>query len=115
MRLVLISGLATSAWSLLTPISYVVWPESLIFLGINFVLSKLYINSLLAMLNSRSEHHLTKRAGEGDRNSLPTVLSIMLHSSEGNADETNIDIPLRHIGAFSDKLDNPKGDLDCQV
>ncbi|PBK62994.1 hypothetical protein ARMSODRAFT_1024294 [Armillaria solidipes] len=104
-----------SACSLFTLISYVVWPDSLIFLGINFVLSKIYINSLLAMLNSRSENHPTSRATEGGANSLPTVLRITPHSSEGDSAETNIGIPLRHVGSFSDKLDHSKEDLDCQV
>ncbi|SJL16925.1 uncharacterized protein ARMOST_20457 [Armillaria ostoyae] len=40
MRLVIVSGLATSTCSLLTLISYIVWPESLIFLGIVFILPK---------------------------------------------------------------------------
>ncbi|PBK81095.1 hypothetical protein ARMGADRAFT_1171561 [Armillaria gallica] len=96
-------------------IKYVVWPDSLIFLGINFVLSKIYINSLLAMLNSRSENHSASRATEGGVNSLPTILRITPHSSEGNSAETNIGIPLRHVGCFSDKLDHSKEELDCQV
>ncbi|PBK65142.1 hypothetical protein ARMSODRAFT_444775 [Armillaria solidipes] len=49
MRLIIVSGLATSACSLLTLISFVVWPDTLIFLGIVFILPKLYVNSLLAM------------------------------------------------------------------
>ncbi|KAK0488430.1 hypothetical protein IW261DRAFT_349059 [Armillaria novae-zelandiae] len=54
MRIIVISGLLTSACSLLTLISYIVWPDTLIFLAIGtFILPKLYINSLLAMLNSR--------------------------------------------------------------
>ncbi|KAK0207352.1 hypothetical protein IW262DRAFT_660602 [Armillaria fumosa] len=54
MRIVVISGLLTSTCSLLTLISYIVWPDTLIFLAIGtFILPKLYINSLLAMLNSR--------------------------------------------------------------
>ncbi|KAK0187592.1 hypothetical protein F5146DRAFT_1123326 [Armillaria mellea] len=35
MRLILVSGLATSACSLLTLIAFIAWPESLIFLGIH--------------------------------------------------------------------------------
>ncbi|KAK0238303.1 hypothetical protein EDD85DRAFT_503855 [Armillaria nabsnona] len=54
MRIVVISGLLTSTCSLFTLISYIVWSDSLIFLAIGtFILPKLYINSLLAMLNSR--------------------------------------------------------------
>ncbi|KAK0243648.1 hypothetical protein EDD85DRAFT_804720 [Armillaria nabsnona] len=39
-RLILVSGLATSACSLFALIAYIVWPETLIFLGIDFVLPK---------------------------------------------------------------------------
>ncbi|PBK91911.1 hypothetical protein ARMGADRAFT_192275 [Armillaria gallica] len=54
MRIAVISGLLTSTCSLLTLISYIVWPDTLIFFAIGtFILPKLYINSLLAMLNSR--------------------------------------------------------------
>ncbi|KAK0207371.1 hypothetical protein IW262DRAFT_1536519 [Armillaria fumosa] len=49
MRLVVISGLATSACSLFTLVAYIAWPNSLIFLAIDFILPKLYINSLIAM------------------------------------------------------------------
>ncbi|PBK81106.1 hypothetical protein ARMGADRAFT_816137 [Armillaria gallica] len=115
MRLVLVSGVATSAISS-TLVTYIVWPESLIFVGIHFVLSKLYINSLLAMLNSRSKQRSTSRATEGGVNSLPTVLQITPLSSEGNADDTDkIDIPLQHISSFGDKMNYLKGPLECQV
>ncbi|PBK91875.1 hypothetical protein ARMGADRAFT_1081289 [Armillaria gallica] len=54
MRVVVISGLLTSACSLLTLVTYIVWPDTLIFMALGtFILPKLYINSLLAMLNSR--------------------------------------------------------------
>ncbi|KAK0431978.1 hypothetical protein EV421DRAFT_1851419 [Armillaria borealis] len=54
MRVVVISGLLTSVCSLLTLVTYIVWPDTLIFMALGtFILPKLYINSLLAMLNSR--------------------------------------------------------------
>ncbi|PBK81076.1 hypothetical protein ARMGADRAFT_1171551 [Armillaria gallica] len=109
MRLVLMSGLATSACSLLTLITYIVWPRSLAFLGFHFVLSKLYINSLLAMLNSRSKHHSTSQSTEDEVNSLPTPLRIAPLSSEGDVSETNIIIPL------PDKLGPSEEALDCRV
>ncbi|SJL15334.1 uncharacterized protein ARMOST_18827 [Armillaria ostoyae] len=109
MRLVLMSGLATSACSLLTLISHIVWPQSLAFLAIHFVLSKLYINSLLAMLNSRSKHHSTSQSTEDEVNSLPTILRITPLSSEGDVSEANISILL------PDKLDPSKEALDCRV
>ncbi|KAK0187523.1 hypothetical protein F5146DRAFT_1059102 [Armillaria mellea] len=83
MRLVLMSGLATSVCSLLILISYIVWPKSLAPLGIHFVLSKLYINSLLAMLNSRSKHHSTSQSTEDEVHASPTFLRIRPLSSEG--------------------------------
>ncbi|KAK0187525.1 hypothetical protein F5146DRAFT_712887 [Armillaria mellea] len=111
MRLVLMSGLATSACSLLTLITYIVWPTSLAFLGIHFVLSKLYINSLLAMLNSRSKHHSTGQSTEEDVDSLPpTFLRITPLSSRGDVSEmdaTSVTLP--------DKLGLAKEALDCQV
>ncbi|PBK85867.1 hypothetical protein ARMGADRAFT_1017656 [Armillaria gallica] len=65
MRVIVISGSATSACSLLTLITFHVWPNSLMFLGIDFVLPKIYINSLLAMLNWRKRHQTpTTRGGD---------------------------------------------------
>ncbi|KAK0457539.1 uncharacterized protein EV420DRAFT_1548912 [Desarmillaria tabescens] len=46
MQLVLISGLATRSHK---DMQYVAWPKTLIFVAIDFILPKLYINSLLAM------------------------------------------------------------------
>ncbi|KAG7439313.1 uncharacterized protein BT62DRAFT_939092 [Guyanagaster necrorhizus] len=63
MRLVVISGLATSACSLFTLITYLVWQNSLVFLGVDLILSKLYVNSLLAMLNSRRVHEAHTNSG----------------------------------------------------
>ncbi|PBK66827.1 hypothetical protein ARMSODRAFT_1021244 [Armillaria solidipes] len=53
MRLVVISGILTSACSLFAVVAYAGWPNTLTFIAIDLVLPKLYINSLLAMLNSR--------------------------------------------------------------
>ncbi|PBK84119.1 hypothetical protein ARMGADRAFT_611014 [Armillaria gallica] len=44
-RLVVASGLITSACSLFTLISYIVWPETSIFLGIDFILPKRWCSS----------------------------------------------------------------------
>ncbi|KAK0433897.1 hypothetical protein EV421DRAFT_1370481 [Armillaria borealis] len=56
MRVVVISGLATSACSLLALMTFVALPNTLVFFAIGFILPKLYINSLLAMLNARDKH-----------------------------------------------------------
>ncbi|KAF9459532.1 hypothetical protein BDZ94DRAFT_1300501 [Collybia nuda] len=52
-RMTLISGFLTSACSLAALIAYAAMPNNLVFLGIEFLLTKLYINSFLAMLNAR--------------------------------------------------------------
>ncbi|PBK81108.1 hypothetical protein ARMGADRAFT_816148 [Armillaria gallica] len=49
MQLVLVSGIATSACSLFSIVTYIAWPDTLIFIAVDFILPKLYINSLLAM------------------------------------------------------------------
>ncbi|KAK0228039.1 hypothetical protein IW262DRAFT_1348664 [Armillaria fumosa] len=53
MRLGIISGLATSTCSLLMLITYLAWPNTLVFSSIGLILPKLYMNSLLTMLNAR--------------------------------------------------------------
>ncbi|PBK66753.1 hypothetical protein ARMSODRAFT_977318 [Armillaria solidipes] len=64
MRLVIMSGLTTSVCSFLVLFSIIAWPDSLIFLAFDMIISKppsvtnpalstVYMNSLLAMLNYR--------------------------------------------------------------
>ncbi|PBK63024.1 hypothetical protein ARMSODRAFT_963556 [Armillaria solidipes] len=98
MRLILVSGLATSACSLLTLIAYIVWRDSLIFLGIDFILPKLYVNSLLAMFNYRHKHRSNKSTEERGGHSISATLQFAPHSSEDSTAETNINIPLRPPG-----------------
>jgi len=47
------TGIVTSVCSLAALITYIVFPDKLYFLAIEFLLTKLYMNSLLAMLNAR--------------------------------------------------------------
>ncbi|KAF9445714.1 hypothetical protein P691DRAFT_762259 [Macrolepiota fuliginosa MF-IS2] len=47
------TSLLTTVCSIGCFITYAIWPQKLIFLGIYFCLSKLYFNSLLAALNAR--------------------------------------------------------------
>ncbi|PBK63015.1 hypothetical protein ARMSODRAFT_1024311 [Armillaria solidipes] len=119
MRLVLVSGLATSACSLLALIAYIVWPKSLIFLGIDFILPKLYVNSLLAMFNYRRKHSSKTPTQESVGPWVPAVLQIKRHSSGGrNMEESNISIPLSEIQdtrSPDDMQGKPKGTLHCQV
>ncbi|KAK0190295.1 hypothetical protein F5146DRAFT_1137130 [Armillaria mellea] len=102
MRLVLVSGLATSACSLLTLLAYIVWPKSLIFLGIDFILSKLYVNSLLAMFNYRPKHTSNKSTEVHGGHSISAIVRVALHSPEDSTAVTNIHIPLQDTRAFND-------------
>ncbi|KIM34900.1 hypothetical protein M413DRAFT_32922 [Hebeloma cylindrosporum] len=47
------TGLLTSLGAIACFVTYAIWPQRFIFMGIYFALSKLYINSLLASLNAR--------------------------------------------------------------
>ncbi|EGN98286.1 hypothetical protein SERLA73DRAFT_183209 [Serpula lacrymans var. lacrymans S7.3] len=46
------TGCLTSLFSVLTLLMYAVMPENFIFLGFDFLLAKLYVNSYLALLNA---------------------------------------------------------------
>ncbi|PBK91922.1 hypothetical protein ARMGADRAFT_192839 [Armillaria gallica] len=98
MRLVVISGLATSACSLFTLVAYIAWPNSLIFLAVDFILPKLYINSLLAMLNARNAQ---MREGTQERPvDGPKFLRFAPHtsrSSPSDSTETSVDIALSEM------------------
>ncbi|KAK0243653.1 hypothetical protein EDD85DRAFT_944984 [Armillaria nabsnona] len=78
---------------------------------ISSCLSVVYINSLLAMLNSRSKHHSTSQY---ETNSMPTLVRIPPHSSEGNVEETNISVSLQDIGSFANQVDPLKEYPDCR-
>ncbi|KAK0187539.1 hypothetical protein F5146DRAFT_1140956 [Armillaria mellea] len=116
MRLIIVSGLATSACSMLTLIAFIVWPNTLIFIGIDFVLPKLYVNSLLAMFNYRPEHLEPSMANaERAGHSTPAVLHITAQTFEGSNSETNVSIPLseiQNVHLFGDKLDPSRRTLD---
>jgi len=53
MKYVVVSGFLTSACSTTALITFGALPNTLVFLGIEFLLTKLYINSFIAMLNAR--------------------------------------------------------------
>ncbi|KJA22397.1 hypothetical protein HYPSUDRAFT_656476 [Hypholoma sublateritium FD-334 SS-4] len=48
------TGLLTSIAAVACFVTYAIWPQRFIFMGIYFALSKLYANSLLASLNARN-------------------------------------------------------------
>ncbi|KAK0207354.1 hypothetical protein IW262DRAFT_660855 [Armillaria fumosa] len=94
MRLVVISGSATSACSFFILVAYIAWPHTLIFIAADFILPKLYINSLLAMLNSRKS---PMWSGAKERPFDQKMLKFAPRdSSNGVIDsgETNLTVPL---------------------
>ncbi|KAK0437083.1 uncharacterized protein EV420DRAFT_1652212 [Desarmillaria tabescens] len=93
MRVVVISGLVTSTCSLLALMTFIAFPNTLIFFAIGFILPKLYINSLLAMLNARD-----KLVKGSESHGTPQVLRL---TSENYSDmgmmERGIDMSLAEI------------------
>ncbi|PBK91918.1 hypothetical protein ARMGADRAFT_192765 [Armillaria gallica] len=73
MRLAVISGLTTSVCELLTLVAFVAWPKTLIFVAIHFILPKLYINSMLVMLNARNVQRTTKNKGRSVNERTPRL------------------------------------------
>ncbi|KAK7026029.1 hypothetical protein VNI00_015746 [Paramarasmius palmivorus] len=72
MQYTLCSGLLTSACSLSTLFTYNLMPNNFIFLGLEFLLTKLYVGSFLAMLNARKSRHrkCKNETAEDDSSSL---------------------------------------------
>lgn len=75
-RYALETGTATCAIAFVTLIVWVAVPQNRIFLGLHFIIGKLYANSLLATLNTR--HELRKFRGSSSRshsgnNRLPVI------------------------------------------
>ncbi|KAK0482966.1 hypothetical protein EDD18DRAFT_757576 [Armillaria luteobubalina] len=94
MRVVVISGLATSACSLLALMTFVTLPNTLVFFAIGFILPKLYINSLLAMLNARDIRVKDYRNGGA-----PQVLQL--------TSENDSDIGMMERGVGTSLSDSP--------
>lgn len=68
------TGVLTSAVSLSTMILYNIMPDNFIFMALYFVLSKLYVNSFLATLNTRRV--LRGRGTDAETNTMPTFLMV---------------------------------------
>ncbi|THG98803.1 hypothetical protein EW026_g3441 [Hermanssonia centrifuga] len=68
------TGVLTSAVSLATVILYNLMPDNFIFMACYFVLSKLYVNSFLATLNTRRV--LRGRGTDAETNTMPTFLMV---------------------------------------
>ncbi|KAK0435766.1 hypothetical protein EV421DRAFT_2039028 [Armillaria borealis] len=74
-------------------LQYIAWPESLIFLGIVFILPKLYVNSLLAMFNHRPKHQSNKSNVDRGGHSASAILQFAPHTTA----ETDVSIPPSEI------------------
>ncbi|KAK0243657.1 hypothetical protein EDD85DRAFT_804791 [Armillaria nabsnona] len=112
MWFVLMSGLVTSACSTVALVTYIVLPNTLVFLGVEFLLTKLYVNSLLSMLNARKRLQ-GANTGSGTALSEPTSFSniIRLTPIAGGANAEDIkrggfDIPLSEISSSAPSQTN---------
>ncbi|SJL16927.1 uncharacterized protein ARMOST_20459 [Armillaria ostoyae] len=110
MQLVLVSGLATSMSSLVSVFTYIAWPKTLIFVAIDFIIPKLYVNSLLAMY---IEHSSKKSTTE---HLVPAVLRFAPTSSVDYTTETDVSLrplsAIQDIRSSSENLGNPKGTIN---
>ncbi|SJL15368.1 uncharacterized protein ARMOST_18861 [Armillaria ostoyae] len=133
-RLVVISGLATSACSLFSlftvclsqfealqrsheDLQYIMWPKTFIFVAIDFILPRLYINSLLAMFNYRHRDSSNKSVTEHIRHSIPTTLRFAPNTAEDHTIDTSVSLPLSDIQGTrsSGKLGISKGVDDSTI
>ncbi|PBK63013.1 hypothetical protein ARMSODRAFT_549990 [Armillaria solidipes] len=112
MWFVLMSGLATSACSTVALVTFIVLPNTLVFLGVEFLLTKLYVNSLLSMLNTRKRLQ-GANTGSGTGLSEPTSFSniIRLTPTAGGANAGDVkrggfDIPLSEICSSAPSQNN---------
>jgi len=75
-RMTLISGMLTSACSLVALVTFITMPNNLVFLGVEFLLTKLYINSFLAMLNARQTIRDRDNTSTGNSASISKIMNI---------------------------------------
>ncbi|RDB14965.1 hypothetical protein Hypma_016152 [Hypsizygus marmoreus] len=61
------AGILTCAGTFISMICWLTMRHNLIFLGVYFVVSKLYTNSLLVILNTRNQHRATRASHSSDR------------------------------------------------
>ncbi|KAK0445931.1 hypothetical protein EV421DRAFT_1902285 [Armillaria borealis] len=112
MWFVLMSGLATSACSTVALVTFIVLPNTLVFLGVEFLLTKLYVNSLLSMLNARKRLQ-GANTGSGTGLSEPTSFSNIIRltptaggANAGDAKRGGFDIPLSEICSSAPSQNN---------
>jgi hypothetical protein len=117
-RMTLISGFLTSACSLTALITYGTMPDTLVFLGIEFLLTKLYINSFLAMLNARQSVR-DQDTSTGNSLTATKILNIrtttsshIVTSGERNpfaSDESKNVMRLSTLGQYRNDFDSSSG------
>jgi len=99
-RMTLISGGLTTAASLAALITLLAMPNNLVFLSIEFLLTKLYISSFLAMLNARKRtrrEYLKDTTSSGNANKLVnirTVTTSHVHHDTGPVIQVDVDYPV---------------------
>ncbi|KAH9477182.1 hypothetical protein JR316_0011100 [Psilocybe cubensis] len=89
-RYVLISGTLTCAASMASLFTYVAMPDNLIFLGVSFLVTKLYTISYIAMLNSRK----SSQSGHDSSYSVGRIItgrSAAAHTGGGEEDKIGED------------------------
>ncbi|KAG9221483.1 hypothetical protein CCMSSC00406_0009919 [Pleurotus cornucopiae] len=115
MQMSLTSGILTSACSTAALVTYVALPKTLIFMGVESFLTKLYINSFLAMLNARERHHdlppyQTDSHSHSSRNgvavhiqtlSKPGIISTSGSKSDGSNPRTSLSLYKSSIAPVS--------------
>ncbi|KII84203.1 hypothetical protein PLICRDRAFT_374292 [Plicaturopsis crispa FD-325 SS-3] len=75
MLYVMNTGVLTSVCSLVSIITYAVYPNDLVFLSIEIVSSKLYVNSYMAMLNARRHLKTRNASSMGDPEASRTAIN----------------------------------------
>ncbi|KIM38406.1 hypothetical protein M413DRAFT_30232 [Hebeloma cylindrosporum] len=116
MRYVLITGFLTSACSLSTLMTYALMPDNMIFIGIDFLLPNIYVNSYFALLNARKSINEQQPASLDVSKMLNVKADSTLPTDSGHRtsidDQTNPDgIPppaTRLTSNFSNRYDPEK-------
>lgn len=115
------TGVLTSAVSLACLILYDLMPDNFIFMGFYFVLSKLYVNSFLATLNTRRV--LRGRGTDNEATTMPTFLMVgkmtkhdpdadieMLPSPSSRLTPSHLEVGVeREVTVSRDPLESAKG------
>jgi len=112
-RMTLISGFLTTACSLAALITYGTMPDTLIFLSVEFLLTKLYINSFLAMLNARQS---VRDRDTSPSNTLSKIMNIRTAASRVvtsggpyESEDSKNTVPLSPLSRYSNVYDSNSG------